>query len=48
MQVSCPEIIVGKKGDQFDCVATSGKDKAKVQVTQKDDQGNVNYKLRQQ
>ena len=26
----------------------SGKDKAKVKVTQKDDQGNVNYKLQQQ
>ena len=48
VKVSCPEIVVGKKGDQFDCTATSGKDKATVKVTQKDDQGNVNYKLQQQ
>lgn len=48
VKVTCPEIIVGKKGDQFDCDAVSGSDKATVKVTQKDDQGNVNYKLQQQ
>ncbi len=48
VKVVCPEIIVGKKGDQFDCAATSGTSKATVKVTQKDDQGNVNYKLQQQ
>ncbi len=48
VKVTCPEIIVGKKGGTFDCDAVSGKDKAIVKVTQKDDKGNVNYKLQQQ
>jgi hypothetical protein len=48
VKVDCPEIIVGKKGGTFDCSATSGKDKATVNVTQKDDQGNVNYKVQGQ
>ena len=43
--VSCPEIIVTKKGDTFDCSATSGSDKASVAVTQTDDQGHVRYEL---
>lgn len=47
VKVKCPEIITGKKGDTFECQATSGSDKATVEVTQKDDQGRVNYKVKQ-
>ena len=43
--VDCPEIIVGKKGDTFDCSARSGDSKARVKVTQTDDQGHVRYEL---
>lgn len=46
--LTCPEIIVGRKGDTFDCDAKSGKDDGTVKVTQTDDKGNVNYKLQQQ
>jgi hypothetical protein len=46
--IECPEIITGKKGDTFDCKATDGKNDATVKVTQKDDRGNVRYKLVQQ
>ncbi len=48
VKLSCPEIITREKGATFDCVAASGKDKATVKVTQKDDKGNVNYKLQRQ
>jgi hypothetical protein len=47
VDVGCPEIIVGAKGKKFECQATSGSDKAVVEVTQTDDQGNVRYKLKQ-
>ena len=30
VQVSCPDIIVGEKGDTFDCDRGSGEDKATV------------------
>lgn len=43
--LDCPEIIVGEKGDSFECEATSGDDTATVAVTQTDDQGNVRYEL---
>ncbi len=46
IELSCPEIVVGKKGDRFECEATSGSDEATVEVTQTDDQGNVDYKLK--
>lgn len=45
VKVSCPEIIVSDKGGKFGCEATSGSDKARVDVTQTDDQGNVDYKV---
>ena len=43
--LECPEIIVAKKGDTFDCKATSGSDKATVRATQTDGQGHVRYKI---
>lgn len=46
-KVSCPEIIVGRKGGRLTCEVVSGSDRAKVDVTQTDDQGNVDYKVRQ-
>jgi hypothetical protein len=44
--VSCPEIIVGAKGEVFECDATSGSDKAVIEVTQTDARGNVRYKVK--
>ena len=46
VDVGCPEIIPGEKGAVFECEATSGSDKATVEVTQTDGQGNVNYKVK--
>ena len=46
VEVSCPEIIPGAKGDVFECDATSGADKAVIEVTQTDGLGNVNYKVK--
>ena len=48
VELTCPEIVVGSKGATFDCDAVSGKDRTTVKVTQKDDKGNVNYKLQGQ
>jgi hypothetical protein len=47
VEVSCPEIIPGAKGDVVECDATSGEDKAVIEVTQTDGLGNVNYKVKQ-
>jgi hypothetical protein len=46
VQVTCPEIIVGDKGAVFECQASSGSDKATVEVTQTDGRGNVRYKVK--
>ena len=46
VELSCPEIVVGAKGETFECDAISGSDKAIVEVTQTDDRGNVDYELR--
>ena len=46
VELDCPEIIVGEKGNTFECEATSGDGEATVLVTQTDDQGNVRYELR--
>ena len=48
MKLACPEIIVGEKGDTFDCDASAGRTRRGVKVTQNDDKGNVRYELRQQ
>ena len=47
VELDCPEIIVGSKGDTFECDARSGPDRASVLVTQTDDKGNVRYELKQ-
>jgi hypothetical protein len=47
VELSCPEIVVGAKGDTFECQVTAGSDKAVVAVTQTDGKGNVRYKLKQ-
>jgi uncharacterized protein DUF4333 len=46
-ELDCPEIIVGQKGDTFECDAKTPDGPATVQVTQTDDQGNVRYELKQ-
>jgi hypothetical protein len=44
--VDCPDDVKIKKGDTFTCTATttSGQ-KARVRVTQQDDEGNVRYQV---
>jgi uncharacterized protein DUF4333 len=44
--VACPEDVKVKKGDTFNCKATTSSGQtANVKVTQKDDEGNVNYQV---
>ena len=45
VDIECPEIIVGEKGGTFKCEATAGKNKRVIEVTQKDDQGNVRFEI---
>ena len=42
-ELDCPEIIVGEKGDTFECAVRSAGGESTVLVTQTDDQGNVRY-----
>jgi Domain of unknown function (DUF4333) len=44
--VDCPGDVKVKKGDTFNCKATTEKGQsANVKVTQQDDKGNVNYQV---
>jgi hypothetical protein len=44
--VDCPGDVKVKKGDTFNCKATTNSGQsAKVKVTQQDDKGNVNYQV---
>jgi uncharacterized lipoprotein len=44
--LSCPSDVKAKKGDTFNCKATTtGGQTATVKVTQKDDKGNVRYSV---
>lgn len=44
--VTCPDDVKAKAGDVFECEATSSDgSSAAVTVTQKDDEGNVDWKL---
>lgn len=44
--VDCPEDVKVKKGDTFNCKATTTSGQtANVKVTQQDDEGNVNYQV---
>ena len=46
VKVDCPDDVDAKKGDTFDCNLTaSGGQKAKIKVTQQDDEGNVRWQL---
>lgn len=44
--LDCPEIVVARKSDTFECDATSSTGKVAVKVTQKDARGNVTYRLK--
>jgi hypothetical protein len=46
VQIVCPDIVTAQKGGEFECEASSGSEKATVSVTQTDDQGNVDYKIK--
>ena len=43
--IDCPDDVEIKKGDTFECEAKARKDRAKVKVTQLDDEGNVRWKV---
>ena len=44
--VDCPDDVNVKKGDTFNCKATTRSGQtANVKVTQQDDEGNVNYQV---
>ena len=44
--VDCPDNVKVKKGDTFNCKATTQTGQsANVKVTQQDDKGNVNYQV---
>jgi hypothetical protein len=44
--VDCPGDVKVKKGDTFNCKATTSSGQtANVKVTQQDDEGNVNYQV---
>ena len=44
--VDCPDDVKVKKGDNFNCKATTTSGQtANVKVTQRDDEGNVNYQV---
>ncbi|WP_354700971.1 hypothetical protein DSM112329_01265 [Paraconexibacter sp. AEG42_29] len=45
VKVDCPDIVVGKQGDTFQCKATSANDSATVQVTQTDAKGGIDFKV---
>jgi len=46
VKVDCPDDVEIKKGDTFNCRATSpGKDPATVKVTQLDDDGRVRFEV---
>ena len=44
--ISCPEDVKAEEGAEFECDLTAeGGIKAKVEVTQEDDNGNVHWKI---
>ena len=43
--VSCPGDIKAKKGDTFNCTAKSGKQTARIAVTQENDSGRISWRL---
>lgn len=48
VKVECPEDVTMEAGNQFECQATAGGERAPVKITQKDDQGNISWELRAQ
>jgi len=44
-RVSCPPKVAIRKGNNFECKIVGGQLKGGVEVTQKDDEGSLNYKL---
>jgi hypothetical protein len=46
--VECPDDVEVEAGSKFTCTARSGREEAPVEVTQRDDQGNVRWELKQQ
>jgi len=48
VDVSCPEEVEIKAQSKFKCDVKGDKDTGTVEVTQKDDQGNISWQLLQQ
>jgi len=48
VDVSCPEEVEIKAGSKFQCSVKGDNDTGTVEVTQKDDQGNIGWQLKQQ
>ena len=46
VEISCPDDVEAKKGDEFECDATApGGLEAKIKVVQENDDGDVNWEL---
>lgn len=46
VELSCPDDVEAKKGDEFECdVTAAGGVEAKVKVVQENDEGDVNWEL---
>jgi hypothetical protein len=45
VEIKCPGDVAAKAGKTFDCIATSDDDKAKIVVTQTDDDGSIDFRV---
>jgi hypothetical protein len=45
VSVNCPDDVKAKKGDTFNCTAKSGKQTARIAVTQQNDSGRISWRL---
>jgi hypothetical protein len=47
VSVKCPDLVLARRGTKLTCRATSGDDKADVDVTVEDEQGTIRWELKQ-
>ena len=46
VEITCPDDIEAKKGERFDCIATSEDDnRARIVVTQTEDDGSIDFRV---
>jgi hypothetical protein len=48
VDVKCPKEVEIKPQSKFECPVTAGNQKATIDVTQQDDQGNIRWQLKQE